>query len=185
MYGTRRSRWDGAATFSLLGMLLAVGGLAAPAAAHARSYVTWDVPDTECLDSLLGFGGLIAEGFDTLDPYVHDLHGTCYRAGHITAGPGGDVTFTLSDGVVTDVGGCVTQDVNGNGRLCENGDDASARFCNRVTVGAGFDFSRHTTFVLVDSFTEGSALLRLVTGGFADCGAGRDAYGTTGIVNHY
>lgn len=172
--------WTLAASALLLGLATP------PAAGHSRTYVTWDVPDYECIDGLLGIGGIVGDVIATLDPFLFDPHGTCFRPGHVFTNANGDVTFVIDDDLQTNVGGCLSQNFDQDNSICELDDDLTHRFCNSETVNVaeGWRFDRFTTHIVVNSLVPGSGLGQLLIGGAPDCGLGQDSFGTVGSISH-
>lgn len=122
-------------------------------------------------------------------------NGACYPAGHIAPSDNGDVTFTVVDALEAIVGGCISQDSDGDGVVCSDGEfgDVQARFCNEVTVNINFDdangvplegawdFGARPTWVLVNNFHDGWGPLGPVN---PDCGENVNSFGTVGTIIH-
>lgn len=190
--------------------VLGIAALAAPAGAHERGYAS--VPGfifISCLDEQsgnLGLGGLVGGVLGafgaTADPLASDTQGTCYRANHVITNANGDVTFTWSDTFQTNVGGCVSQDTDGDADSCDIVGDVLKRGCNGVTVNLHFDDTNRvaranawrfqdaqdiralTTWIALNEFTSGSAALGTLIGALDDCGAGQDNFATNGVIRH-
>lgn len=138
-----------------------------------------------CVDAqftLLGLGGQVGAALnqagDTLDPILPDIGGTCYRPGHLVPFGGNDVTIFTRDDLRFQVGLCVSQDADGNGVLCDDGDPHG---CNAVTLEAfplGPFRPDRLTWVLVDSLPSG-----VQATGTSACPEG-DSFGTRGFIDH-
>lgn len=201
---------------SVLRCTLAFGLLLLPAAglvgAHAREYVSSEYRgavfvafqfSNTCIDdqfTAAGQGGTVGGLLNSLggvaDPLSPDLNGSCWRKNHILPNANGDVSLSIMDQVETNVGGCLTQDVNGNGVGCGDTQDTTVRFCNSITVNVNdplpttwrFQDSQgvpsRVTMVTVTRLIDGSAIISPLLGGRTDCGVGVDAFGTGGAVGH-
>lgn len=183
----------------VLGSLVVLGSTAALGAAHVRNYqsVLADQVAISCVDDKFLFvggvvGGTLNMAAGVADPFVPDPGGTCYRANHLLPNANGDLTFGIQDTVQTNVGGCVAQDIDDDGGFCDDDGDVQVRFCNSVTINAALPLPglwrfqdapglpARTTWVVVNPPLFASALLPFLP----DCGAGVDAFGTAGNVNH-
>lgn len=163
--------------------------IAAPAVAHLRAYVRQDAGSPICIDdrlTVLGMGGAVGGVLNTLggtlDPLMADKDGTCYRPNHVLPNLNGDATFAIFDGTQSNVGGCVSQDSDGDGTFCNDSGDLQLRFCNQGTVNINLDprtglpltnawvfqdaqgAAARTTWVVPNPVTRGQALVAPVYG---------------------
>lgn len=203
----------------LTAMTLAAA-LAPLAGAHAREYLETEWRgavlvllefSSSCIDEqfqvpVVGVGGGVGAVLKTVaaaaDPLAPDLNGSCWRRNHVLPNANGDVTFTVTDQLQTNVGACVSQDADRNGVGCPQINDPQVRFCNSVTVNVNlnpttglpqanywkFQDSQGTpslvTMLVVNRLSRSSAVVGGVIGGTFDCGVGVDNYGTVGLVSH-
>ncbi len=176
-----------------VGLFVLLGPIPA-AEAHARNYQTSAGVITTCIDDrtvggIVGgiVGGLLAS---LVDPFLPDSEGSCYRPNHVWPNVNGDVTFTVSDAVQTNVALCAAQDSDGDGYVCE-ASDVHTWGCNSVTVNTslGFRFRDEPgipalpTYIIVPGAAQGNAILTLLPNE-QPCGVGVDSYGIHGNVDH-